>query len=471
MNVIKSKIDKKYKEFFNSDYSPKISKEWFYDFCFMLKSQGYSDERIDIILENMMSQSCLENMSQSGMIRSFGISPKDVENEKAFFEYIRDRLKRVKPEYLEDGLKYAEKEMHTNGNFIDSFIKYVVITNFSDLRVESDIKQMRQSEDEGQMYCMLGKFQLCRILCELRERGICFDELHTRKNLTSTKIGSVMFRHLMKEIHEHFPDKDLYADRVRKDNDGGIKFYKKMGGELFDYGSETQCGVIFRKEKMQELSEVPTVAPTLKQEEKNSFIDSLRVQVNDQPITLFPTDEEILQKMDKTDKMYSFDMEDIDKKIRIAKLTKHGEQLFLYRKKINTKNVLGYCNIYSQYYIVNLAGEIVGRIPISIGNPHLLSMDYWLKEDYQGKGIGTIALEEVIKQIYDKKEFDKLHFSSVKYPDIEETEIESIGLEISDDNQPSKRIATKNGFKKAGERFFSLTLEDYIKQRENTIRG
>ena len=117
-----------------------------------------------------------------------------------------------------------------------------------------------------------------------------------------------------------------------------------------------------------------------------------------------------------------------------------------------------------------MSGDIVGRIPIFINNPHLLSMDYWLKEDYQAKGIGTIALEEVIKQIYDKKEFDKLPFSSVKYPDVEETRIESIELEISDDNEPSKRIATKNGFKKVGERIFSLTLEDHIKQRENIIR-
>lgn len=118
-----------------------------------------------------------------------------------------------------------------------------------------------------------------------------------------------------------------------------------------------------------------------------------------------------------------------------------------------------------------MTGDIVGRIPIFINNPHLLSMDYWLKEDYQAKGIGTIALEEVIKQIYDKKEFDKLPFSSVKYPDVEETRIESIELEISDDNEPSKRIATKNGFKKVGERIFSLTLEDHIKQRENIIRN
>lgn len=112
----------------------------------------------------------------------------------------------------------------------------------------------------------------------------------------------------------------------------------------------------------------------------------------------------------------------------------------------------------------------MGRVPVSIGNPNSLSMDYWLKREQQGKGIGTVVLGEVIKQIYDEKEFDKLQFSSIKYPDIDETKIESIGLEISDDNEASKKIATKNGFKKVDERFFALTLEEYTKQRENAIR-
>lgn len=55
---------------------------------------------------------------------------------------------------------------------------------------------------------------------------------------------------------------------------------------------------------------------------RNEFIEGIQVQVGEQAISLFPTDEDVLQKMDKNDKMYSFDMEDIDKKIKITKLTK-----------------------------------------------------------------------------------------------------------------------------------------------------
>ena len=185
------------------------------------------------------------------------------------------------------------------------------------------------------------------------------------------------------------------------------------------------------------------------------------VHENNQSEMPFPSDEDVISKMDKTNRMFSFNIDDIDKRIRIERLSREGEQLFLFHRKNNVKNILGYCNIHSQYYIVNSGGDIIGRIPISIGNPYSISLDYWLKDEYQGKGIGSVALEEVIRQIYEENEFDNIKFSSTKYPDINQTEIKSIDLEISDDNEASKRIATKNGFKKVGDRAYSLTKEKY----------
>lgn len=55
---------------------------------------------------------------------------------------------------------------------------------------------------------------------------------------------------------------------------------------------------------------------------RNEFIKGIQVQVNEQAISLFPADEDVLQNMDKADKMYSFEMVDIDEKIKITRLTK-----------------------------------------------------------------------------------------------------------------------------------------------------
>ena len=60
-----------------------------------------------------------------------------------------------------------------------------------------------------------------------------------------------------------------------------------------------------------------------------------------------------------------------------------------------------------------------------------------------------------MKQIYDNKEFDNLEFSSINYSDTSRTGIKNIVLEINDDNEASKRIAMKNGFKKSGENTYA----------------
>lgn len=142
----------------------------------------------------------------------------------------------------------------------------------------------------------------------------------------------------------------------------------------------------------------------------------------------------------------------------------------MYREKIKVKGN----RIRAQYYIINTLGDVVGRVPVYTSQADSIRIDYWLKEEYQGKGIGTIVLEEIIKQIYIEKEFDGVEIPSRKYPYTVKTAIKNIDLEIPFYNEASKRIAIKNGFKEEEKEeytsYFSLTLEDYMKQREDTER-
>ena len=197
---------------------------------------------------------------------------------------------------------------------------------------------------------------------------------------------------------------------------------------------------------------------------------NIKVDITNKEQDPFPSDEDISKKMDISDKFYSFDMDDIDKKIKIPKLTKNGEQLYLYRRSIRNRQ-LGSSNsrIDSQYFILNNSGQIVGRVPVSVLEPYSLSMDYWIKDEFQGQGIGTVVLEEIIRQIYDGKEFDGIDCISAKFPDANKTSIQNIKLEISDDNEASIKIAMKNGFKKAGERYYSLTLNDFIERNQERV--
>lgn len=137
--------------------------------------------------------------------------------------------------------------------------------------------------------------------------------------------------------------------------------------------------------------------------ERNKFISGLRKGLK----------KEEIQHVVLNDKVYILDS--VDRKIKVQRLTKNGEQLYLYRNGIRSKQVEGRQFIRAQYFIIDSRGKTVGRIPVSINNPDSVSIDYWISEERRGKGAGTVALEEVVKQIYDKKEFDNLEFSSMDF--------------------------------------------------------
>jgi len=308
MEELKQIIDNKCVEF----KGLKIYTGWFYDFAEMLLQQGYTQEQISNILEQIMSTDCMENMSGKGMMKYFGNVQPAIDNEKAFFDYIKSKLDIQNPEYLESGLQYASQETKNVGNFIDAFIKYVVITNFEDLQLQYK-DQTTEHWEQMPVSCCLGNFSLSTMLCEAESDKIYFDELHTRKNLTGTRIGAVLFKKLMEKIHNEFPDRDLYTLRLKKDNEGAKRFYERMGGTVYDYGDESQFGVVYKKEDMEELFKKEVVPPTLYPTKKEEFLNSLKVNITNKEPDPFPSDEDIIEKMDINDKFYSFDMDDIDK--------------------------------------------------------------------------------------------------------------------------------------------------------------
>lgn len=212
----------------------------------MLLQQGYTQKQISNILEQIMSNDCMENMSGKGMMKYFGNVQSSIDNEKAFFDYTKSKLDTQHLEYLKKGLQYAVQEAKNVGNFIDAFIKYVVITNFEDLQLQYK-DQTSEHWEQMLVSCCLGDFALSTMLCEAESDKIYFDELHTRKNLTGTKIGAVLFKGLFKKIHHEFPDRDLYTLRLKKDNEGAKRFYERMGGTVYDYGNESQFGVVYKK--------------------------------------------------------------------------------------------------------------------------------------------------------------------------------------------------------------------------------
>ena len=179
-----------------------------------------------------------------------------------------------------------------------------------------------------------------------------------------------------------------------------------------------------------------------------------------------PSLEMVNSNMDKDNKKYSFDVESIDRQIPVPQLTKLGNQVFLYRKKINIRtNPMPYV-IKSVYYLVDTSGNVLGKVPVyNNGHSDRLEIDYHIKPEYQGQGLGTIALSTVVDDIFSDREFDNIPFRKSMLEEETITSVGSVYLSISDDNIASQIVATRNGFVKTDDGTFVMTQDEYNKSR------
>lgn len=190
------------------------------------------------------------------------------------------------------------------------------------------------------------------------------------------------------------------------------------------------------------------------------------MQSSDEMSRFEELDKKIIEKMDKDGK-FCFDINQVDRKIIISTPSKCGSRLFLFR--IRKQKEIPFVNAIKQnvtYYVINDDGVVVGKIPTTTTNSSTISMDYWLKEDARGQGIGTIMLNEVVDQIFVEQDVDDLCFRNPNQTEIESTKITTITLDINEDNYASQRIAEKNGFAHTGEGRWEIQRDDYLKIKE-----
>ena len=271
MEEIRRLIDERYNDFFGEDNDDPVYKAWFYDFAEFLKRSNLSDEQIRETIKLMMDDRTLNNIDDMDMSDENFF---ELKTEKDFFKYLESISAKITPQYVLDGIQFAKQNLQVNSNFIDSFIKYIVITNFQDIHVDSDIPRMRKCNlHEGNVSCKLGEFVLADL--EVREKeddqgnkNIRFDGVSTRVNLRNTRIGTLLFRKLQGDVLSYFPGYNLYADTVNKENYGGIRFYKSIGAQILDieddgYNSDYYYIALFPADELQQLAETPVELPQL----------------------------------------------------------------------------------------------------------------------------------------------------------------------------------------------------------------
>lgn len=166
---------------------------------------------------------------------------------------------------------------------------------------------------------------------------------------------------------------------------------------------------------------------------------------------------------------FEFNKDEIDSRVDIQIETKYGERLSIIRTKVKSNVLLGNNHVHHlSYYILNSDGIVVGKVPVTVSDnsSSTASMDYWIKDVFQDRGIGSVMLKAIINDILlETKPLDNLIFSSLREPSISTTKITTISLDINEDNFASQRIAEKNGFVKQKDNQYTMSIQDLIKDK------
>lgn len=209
------------------------------------------DENLKIQTFNMLDNQYA--LIKDGMITNeiFGtFNSKEKTEEKfcnectSFIGYLDDLLGSKGKKYFKTAINYSLNNS-SEMSFIDTFIRFIIITNFNVIKINTnfDVDSMLEKNnvndyDAGRGYirAYLGGFLLCDLSqfsihqYEDGSKYLDFYNLHARKNLKRTKIGTILIKALLDKMinSEKLYDYSLGSVWVMKNNAGARKFYEKL---------------------------------------------------------------------------------------------------------------------------------------------------------------------------------------------------------------------------------------------------
>ena len=229
-----------------------VDKNWIIGFYDLLMKNNVSNTQINSVMSLLLSKENINNINKC-MVQFGSTAPNIVDSSSYsyFYNYLNSIESKIDSNYLETGIKYIIENNNSNTNVIDQFIKYVVVTNFDDVRYVSNLSNIAvdaindkitgvNSFNTGAkpISIKLGDFEIAYIddITFTDNNEIMIDEVYTRKNLTGTKLGSLMFENLFGELNSLFPGRNVVVSRIMYNNFGAMKFYEMQGGKLFQFG-------------------------------------------------------------------------------------------------------------------------------------------------------------------------------------------------------------------------------------------
>ena len=202
---------------------------------FLSNIKGFAgQEKYNEFADKLLSEESITNLFGIEGHENFFIYNPDVEF-VTLDNMLKKEFEKHGKEYVENGLEYANENAGQNGNPLDSFIKYIAITNFQNIECQESFNSLNGSIERYQ--CDLDGYALGKVTLEYPEEeneDIEPDMLKIRNGLEGIRLGQVLLKYLICKVHKDNPDKSLVSHTVMKQNFPAIKLYERMGGVFYD---------------------------------------------------------------------------------------------------------------------------------------------------------------------------------------------------------------------------------------------
>lgn len=207
-------------------------------FLGFINSSRLEDDEKNFVYEQLYSKDSVSRMHRKNCL----IDQKSINQFYEFIKYLHEKSEQLGVEYLRDAVKYACKFKQDNNDFLDQFIKFVVITNFDEIELLDNIDSSNK-ESMG-IVAYLGGLEVSHntsVYYNEEKNLVECEWFHNRAGLNRTKIGSLMMREFFKRVESSFPGASIFSDNVKRDNESALSFYRKIGFKVFDYNPESPC--------------------------------------------------------------------------------------------------------------------------------------------------------------------------------------------------------------------------------------
>lgn len=216
---------------------------WFKKLIEFIQSSKYEKPEKEVLINKIITYYLNEKQYNYKCIPF-----EDVDKTDSFFAYLNSSSEKIIFSSLNECVDISSN--NKTGDFINKFIRYMVINNMEDISINCDLSD-KKSKFGTKATITLGEYRLAQLELYIATDIVMFGGVEVNKNTRRLGLGTTLFEEVMSKVHEVYPKKDLLAYTVFKDNIEAIEFYKSLGATIEESIFEHCYSARFKAERIE----------------------------------------------------------------------------------------------------------------------------------------------------------------------------------------------------------------------------